>query len=148
MSHYTKVKIGTWHERESRDITYCPSYYAADTETLRTIPGDVEAFVLFSGGYTMPMPYWLVVTVPATRVCGRLYNGFGGVNYSHTELPAGEDCPYHTQMYVYGIPELVEQGKLTLDPEFAFLALKDQRAMFNACPQTWEALAELRKVTA
>lgn len=23
------IEIGTWHERESRDIDHCPSYYAS-----------------------------------------------------------------------------------------------------------------------
>lgn len=31
-----QITIGEWVEKESRDVTQCPSYYAADTETLRT----------------------------------------------------------------------------------------------------------------
>lgn len=114
------VRIGTWHEREARTVNRCPSYYAADHETLQTVPGDYPLNLRIVGGYTVPMPYWLLVSVPADRTDGRLYSGFGGVNFASTELPR-ERTTYTVQMYAYQLAELVAAGKVTVDAPFAGL---------------------------
>lgn len=138
----TTIKIGTWHEA-SREITRCPSYYAADTETLVTEAGDYDANLTFEGGYTIPMPYWLLIGIDSVRKSGRLYNGFGGVNFSSTELPADEAVRYTIQTYKYMIPEMVASGRLTLDPAFEWLNCERPTDHPNA-PKTWAEVAALK----
>lgn len=134
------IQIGTWHEPAPREFTRCPSYYAADHETLRVQPGDYPAKVTFEGGYNIPMPYWLIVGVDCKRVSGRLYSGFGGVNYSSTELKPGEDVIHVIQAYAYQIKDMVKAGKLTLLPEYSWLTADPAWQHPNA-PKTW---AEVR----
>lgn len=138
--------VGDWREPEAREITHCPSYYAADSETLRVKPGAYPARVHFAGGYTVPMPYWLLVGLDCERVAGRLYSGFGGVNHSHTELPAGEPVRHTLQMYAYSIGEAVRAGRMTLRPGFEWLAdASPGRAFWQHpdAPATWERVRDL-----
>lgn len=121
MSFSRTIKVGTWHERAAREVTRCPSYYAADTETLRTVPGDYPVRIAFVGGYMVPMPYWLLVGIDAERVDGRLYSGFGGVNFASTELPKGEAVRYTIQGYDYELGKMVEDGHITLEPGFEWM---------------------------
>lgn len=139
----TSVIVGTWHEREARDITRCPSYYAADYETLRTMPGDYPVRVTFEGGYTIPMPYWVLVGINSTRVNGALFSGFGGNNFAKTDLPAGEAVTYSLQTYVHTIPDMVADGRLTLAPGFEWLNDKDHGRVIAAGPRTWDAVRAL-----
>lgn len=138
----SKVIIGTWHE-VSREITRCPSYYAADTETLLTIPGDYPVVLTFEGGYTVPMPYWVLVGIPTTRISGRLYSGFGGVNFASTPLKEGEAVTYTIQTYAYLLGKLVEEGRVTLRPGFDWL-LSEVPWRHDAAPHTWDAVRALR----
>jgi hypothetical protein len=116
----TSVVVGEWVEKVARDLTHCPSYYAADTETIRTRPGRYPASVIFTGGYLVPMPYWLVARIDGDRIAGRLYSGFGGHNFASRELPQ-EPAPWHVQTYVSAIPKLVAEGVLEIKPQFAGL---------------------------
>jgi hypothetical protein len=136
------VLIGTWHEAESRDIRRCPSYYAADFETLRTQPGDFELRLTFQGGYLVPMPQWLLVSIDAERIDGALYSGFGGLNFASTPLPVGERVVYHEQMYVYQLRNLVERDRVTLRPGFEWV-LCDKPWEGLGAPQTWDAVRTL-----
>lgn len=129
------ITIGKWIERESRDVTQCPSHYAADHETLRTKPAEYDARLRFEGGYTVPMPYWLLVTVEADRIDGRMYSGFGGRNFASEALPK-EPRPLLIQMYHYHIPQLVNDGRLRLNPGFEWL-LTDTCWQHQDAPKTW-----------
>lgn len=139
------VIIGTWHERAPREFTRCPSYYAADTETLRVKPGEYLARITFEGGYTIPMPYWLLIGIDTERVEGRLYSGCGGLNFAVTELKAGEAVRYTIQQYRYQIREAVESGWLTLKPEFEWLNCGAERACWDHsdAPKTWDDVRRL-----
>jgi len=141
------VIVGTWHEREARDITHCPSYYAADSETLRTVPGEYPVRLTFEGGYLVPMPYWLLIGINTTRVDGRLYSGFGGLNVSSTELPKGEAVRHTIQTYAYNVANLVARGDLTLAPGFEWLL--EERAQWEAAgaPKTWDDVGALEGET-
>lgn len=143
MSNGVIVRIGTWIEKESREINRCPSYYAADHETLKTVAGEYPAELEFVGGYTVPMPYWLLVGIPADRIDGRLYSGFAGVNFASTELPK-KRVTYHLQSYHYQIPELVEQGWLKLDPAFEWLLVKHYAWQEPGAPKDWDAVIAIR----
>lgn len=132
------IEIGTWHA-EQKEITHCPSYYAADTETLQLKAGDYPARIKFQGGFTVPMPQWLLVSIPSVRVRGRLYSGFGGVNYAHTELKAGEAVDYNVQLDCRSIKTCVENGALTLAPEWEWLASEIPWRHPDA-PKTWDEL--------
>jgi hypothetical protein len=135
-------RVGTWHERASRELQRCPSYYAADWEKLQTIAGDYDATVMWVGGYTVPMPQWLLVSVPSTRLDGALYSGFGGLNFASTPLEKGERVNYHIQAGAYQIKECVAEGLLTLEPRWAFLT--NERA-WEGGPRDWAELAALAK---
>lgn len=134
--------IGEWLERDAREFDRCPSYYAADTETLRVKPGRYPARVEFVGGYTVPMPQWLLVAIDCERVSGALYSGYGGVNYSRRELPPGEPVSYGLQWHAYGIAQAVADGRLVLRPGFEWLASECAFKHPDA-PKTWEAVAAL-----
>jgi len=128
--------IGTWNEAEARTITRCPSYYAADWETLETRPGQYPARVEFIGGFDCPMPYWLLTSIEADRVGGALYNGICGNNFSSQSLPC-EPVAYNVQMYSYEIPALVRSGKLTLAAGFEWLT-EPHAWKHPAAPKTWD----------
>lgn len=110
----TTIRIGDWIEPTEREITRCPSYYAADYETLRVRPQRVPLLLQFGCGYTVPMPKWLLASVKSERLSGKLYSGCGGVNYSSRDLPAGEAVDYVHQLYSYELPRLIETGRVEL----------------------------------
>lgn len=141
----TTIEIGTWNEPAAREFSHCPSYYAADTETLTVKPGHYPARLTFEGGYTIPMPYWLLIGIDCERVSGRLYSGFGGNNFAHTELPKGEAVRHTIQMYQYQIADCVANGRLTLHPGFEWLLGKAGDAVWNHpdAPKTWDAVRQL-----
>lgn len=114
------ILIGYINET-GREITRCPGYYAADWEKLQLKPGRYEIRVTVEGGYTCPMPYWLVAGIDARRVEGKTYSGFGGVNYSSRDLPV-EDVTYNFQTYAYHLQKLVDEGMVELLPGFELLA--------------------------
>ncbi len=128
-------RIGTWHEKATRDVVQCPSYYAADTETLRTAQGDYPISVGFQTGYSVPIPYWLFVAIDAEHISGRTYSGFGGNNFASRELPL-ESIPLRLQMYAYGLSDLVDSGKVTIDAEFEWL-LSDRPWQHADAPKTF-----------
>ena len=129
------VEIGTWIET-GRELTRCPSYYAADHETLRTVAGEYPARVMFVGGYNVPMPQWVLVKMAADRLNGRLYSGFGGNNFASTELPA-ERIEYSEQRGAYLIRELVASGKLRLAPAFAWMIEAEYPWQADGAPKTF-----------
>lgn len=133
------VTIGTWLEPEARTIDRCPSYYAADTETLRIVPGKYPLRVTFETGYTVPMPYWLLATVDTVRESGRLYSGFGGVNFASTELAPGEPVRHTFQCYAYQLEELVAKGHVVVDPRFGWLVGGPGAAVWKreGAPKSW-----------
>jgi hypothetical protein len=140
------VIIGHYIVSEAKEIQHCPSYYAADYEILRLTPGRYEMRVTFVGGYTCPMPYWLLAQVDSTRVEGALYSGFGGVNFGRTELPAGETVKYGIQTNAFNLKRLIDDGKFEPLPERAewAAALAESTVEF-ARTLTWddvEAVAE------
>lgn len=139
------VKVGVWREVE-RVIDRCPSYYAADHERLRTIAGEYDARLIFSGGYTVPMPQWLVVGIPGVRVSGALYSGCGGLNFAKRDLPAGEAVSFTVQTYPYHIPELVAAGRLVLLPGFEWL-MSEHSWQHPDAPKDWNAVCAMREAS-
>jgi hypothetical protein len=138
-----RVQIGWWIEAQSRDETHCPSYYAADTETLRTTPGRYPLYMTYMGGYMIPMPQWLLANVPSVRLEGRLYSGFGGNNFASTELKAGEAIDCREMYAVYSVGELADKGQIELLPNWEWLIESRQSgATFNHpnAPRTWDDL--------
>jgi hypothetical protein len=139
----TSVVVGKWIEKVSREETRCPSYYAADWETLVTIPGEYPLTLTFEGGYTIPMPYWLLCGIAATRKAGALYSGFGGNNFASTKLEAGESVALTLQMSAYKIRELVESGRVELLPGFEWLLDEKYSWQSARAPKTWADVAKL-----
>jgi hypothetical protein len=144
MGMSTNVVIGKWIEKASREETRCPSYYAADWETLVTIPGEYPLTLTFEGGYTIPMPYWLLCGISATRKAGATYNGFGGNNFSSNALKVGESTSLNLQMYAYQIRELVESGRVELLPEFQWMLDEKYSWQSERAPKTWQDVANLK----
>lgn len=132
------VEIGTFHQREAEQVRRCPSHYAADWEVLEREPGDYPVRITFEGGYLIPMPTWVLVGIPATRVDGATYSGFGGVNFASRELSKGERVTDTIQTYPFTLKGMIEAGKLTLKPEFAWL-LEDH----TSGPRTWDEVRRL-----
>lgn len=108
------IEVGHWIVGEGETVDRCPSYYAADHERLALTPGRYPVRLRFVGGYTIPMPYWLLVGIDATRVSGALYSGCGGRNFARTDLPAGEAVSYAVQAYAYQLADLVKAGRVEL----------------------------------
>lgn len=144
----TSVLIGKWVEKESRDITQCPSYYAADYEVLRTRVGEYPVRLTFQGGYIIPMPYWVLVGIDADRIEGKIYSGFGGVNYSSRDLPVGPK-QYHIQAYQYHLTDMVKQGLIQLDSGFEWLITEGDTPCWKnpKSPKTWEEVRALVAAT-
>lgn len=136
------VRVGTWHELEARDLDRSPSYYAADWEKVRTIPGDVPLFVTFTGGYMVPMPHCATAGVPAETIDGATYSGFGGVNFASTPIKPGPTT-YTVWLYSYMLAEAVAAGRVTLAPEFAVLALSHRDAIDWARGQSFASIRAL-----
>lgn len=107
--------IGEYIEVESRDVRRCPSYYAADWEVLRTKPGRYPLIATFDN--LCADPYYVGAKVDADRIEGKLYSGFGGLNFASTDLPPREQ-PLHVQVYGYELSRMVESGRAVVSPEF------------------------------
>jgi hypothetical protein len=133
------LQIGMWVERAPRELTYCPTYYAADHETVRTEPGTYPLTLMFIGGYTVPMPQWLLATIPAVRLAGALYSGFGGVNFAETPLRPGVRLDYHVQIGAYQLAQHVQAGSVVLRPEFTWL-LTEHPTRDPRAPKVWADL--------
>lgn len=145
MSYDDAIIIGKWHEPDPREFSHCPSYYAADYEVLRVRPGVYPARLKFVTGYMVPMPYWLLIGIECERIDGRLYSGFGGVNFSSTELLKGETVKHTIQSNSYLIGEYVDRGMLALAPHFAWLTHKPAFRHPSA-PTSWEMVRALREI--
>lgn len=104
-----------WVEAEARDVTRCPSYYAADWETLRTRPGTYPMRLTTIDGRDCPAgdqwPYYLTTEIPADRIAGKLYSGFAGNNFASTDLPL-EPTTLRPRIYAYHLGELLERGQV------------------------------------
>lgn len=145
----TSIVIGSWIVPLDYEFRRCPSYYAADWEVLRVKAGNYPARITFhsAGSYPFPMPQYLQVELPCTRVGGRLYSGFGGLNFSSTELSAGVAVPYTDQSYSYEIGRYAREGRLTLLPGFDWLIGDAGTAVWEHpdAPKTWDDVRKLRE---
>lgn len=114
--------IGEWIEA-ARDVRQCPSYYAADWETLRTKAGRYPVSVRGYGSGEWNGRDWpqsLSVKIDADRIAGTLYSGFAGLNFASSDLPL-EPKPLFVSPYAYALPELIDQGSIELSAEGAEL---------------------------
>lgn len=142
-----KTLIGTWHEREARKITFCPSYYAADWQTILTTPGDYPAHLSWNlMGFTCPMPEDMHVLLPAQTIAGELNSGFGGVNFASTDIEPGPTW-YGWTAYTYQIAKLVADGLVTLDPEWSWLTLPDHGCIAYASEHWTREMVRERAVS-
>jgi hypothetical protein len=101
---------------DGEQVTRCPSYYAADSETLALEPGEYPLSPSTVDGRAADWsdPYYLNAAVPARRIDGRLYSGFGGCNFASRELPC-EPVTYYWSVYAYHLGGLLESGKVRLE---------------------------------
>lgn len=113
------VPIGVHVVEQPYELQRCPSYYAADWERLEVQPGQYVVSIIFETGYITPCPHYLHAQFKTIRQAGRLYSGFGGVNYSYNELTKGEEVPYSWHPYEYSLKSCVESGRTWLMPEWA-----------------------------
>lgn len=112
-----EIIIGYWIVSEPEERSFCPSYYAADWEQVELKPGKYPLVLTFVGGYTIPMPKTLRAKIDAKTVAGKLYSGFGGVNFASRDIAKGPTT-YHFSAYGYQIHDLVKNGRAELLPEF------------------------------
>lgn len=138
------IQIGWWVEREPRKVTDRTGYAADHIEKL-TKPGSYPLKLSFEGGYTIPMPYWLLASIDAETVGGGYYSGCGGVNYGFTPAEKGPSQT-HIQAYTFQLLEMVENGTVELFPEFADAAVELKKNHVKWAEQrgfTWESLAAM-----
>lgn len=136
------IKIGTWHEKESRDVVQHTSY-AADAIDIRTRPGDYDLNITFVAGYTIPMPMYLLAGIEAEVTGGGYYSGFGGVNHHFSPAKLGS-TKENVQMYMYQLADLIDSGKASVDPEWEWL-IYDTPWQRDEAPKTWDELKEMAK---
>ena len=137
---FSHLKVGKWIEKESRRITRCPTYYAADYEVLETVQGEYELRVLFEGA--VPFPAWVVCDINANRIDGATFSGFGGCNFSSRDLPL-EPVVYNLHDYGYRIRNYVADGQAVLDEDFAWLLSDNVRAHPGRI-KNWEEFAKFK----
>jgi hypothetical protein len=113
------VKIGTWHEKESREVTEHTTY-AADHIEHMTIVGDYPLYLFFRGGDNHPRIESAKVNLSTNVIGGGYYSGFCGNNFAFTPEKLGASNYYDGYAY-NDICELVADGRATLDPEWEFL---------------------------
>jgi hypothetical protein len=121
-----QIVIGTWIESEPRIITKSTAY-AADYIDHEVVPGEYPVYLEYEitdavwHSATIVRAKELVVKLPTNIVDGKLFSGFGGVNYGSRDV---EQRPSEivVRPYYYHARELVNDGTLVLDDEFWFLA--------------------------
>lgn len=133
------VEIGTYHQEDGQEITRCPSGYAADWEKLSLVGGDYPVRLTFEGGFTFPMPYWLLIGIDSVRIGGETFTGFAGNPHGSHSLPRGEEVRYTIQTYTYTAEGMVKEGRLTLKPEFEWLLT----GRTTDGPRTWDEVRTL-----
>lgn len=104
------LKVGTLIVHQSYIIDHCPSYYAADYESLEVQPGDYDLYLEFVAGYNFPMPYYFSARLKTVRISGTLYSGFGGVNFAKTDLESGVEVEYVKRWYNWQINDNVNES--------------------------------------
>ena len=134
------IFIGYLVEAKTRDERRCPGYYAADYEVHRTKPGKYPLRLLFSSGYTVPMPYWLLGAIDSEVVEGKTYSGFGGVNFSSRDLPSGPS-KLHVQTSFNVLKDMIRDGSVELLPGMEWL-LNDEAAR----ARTWDEIRTMAAV--
>lgn len=126
-----KIPIGVYHEREPREIIHNHTYYAADWRKLRTIPGDYPVTLGFDSGnahwfhegmrgLAIPVMHELSWAIDADVIDGKTYSGFGGLNFASTPVRQ-ERTRYHVRPYLYDLHYYIDEGTVTLAPEFEWL---------------------------
>jgi len=137
-----QITIGVFHEKTSRKLTAHTSY-AADHVEHETKAGDYPLRLVLVGGYMVPMPYWLCVKLDTEVVSGGYYSGFCGNNFAFSPAPLGPSA-YGLQLYSYHLKQLVDDGTVTLAPEWAWMAeVKTQWEGIEERGLTWEKLAAM-----
>ena len=137
-----KVVIGHWVEKAPRKLSRCPGYYAADWEEHVTKPGRYPLVMVFVGGYTCPMPYWIVTGIDSEIVDGQTYSGFGGLNFASKEARKGPSR-YPVQTYGYLLPDMIKEGCVELLPGMEWALDKMESMAF-----TWDQVKDMSKAGA
>ena len=119
-----KIKIGTWIETER--TLQRGTEYAADYINHRTVPGEYDAFLTYEkvyhdGEWVAVSSKDIIVTIETNITDGKLFSGFGGVNYGHTDVQPGPS-KITLNPYAYHARDMVAKGNLVLDPDFWWLA--------------------------
>ena len=113
MNMALRVQVGWWIEESQQRTAH--TGYAADHIEHRTVSGRYPLMLEFVTGYSVPMPYWLIVKIDTNVVDGGYYSGFAGNNFAFT--PAERKAStYHIQAYWYQLPELVACGQVEMIP--------------------------------
>lgn len=139
MTRYKTWTVGYWNEREPRRITRCPSYYAADTETIETTPGRYPINVEWKTGYTCPIAGDFLVRIPAVRIKGRLFSGFCGNNFASRELEPGVALDYFAHFYAFQLTKPENMANVEIIPGFEWLFDPDYERVIELCKtMTWD----------
>jgi len=101
---YKKLKIGKI-KIDPKPFADASFEYAAAWQRLSPNQKEADLFLVFEGGYTNPMPYWL----SASYSCACLGSG-------HCSSEAGDEVTYRFQAYSYELEDYVNRGIAVLEP--------------------------------
>jgi len=127
----TATRIGTWHERESRELIEYHTSYAADWRKVRTTAGEYPAYLVWKMHDPKPWADWFTTSVPAEVIDGKEYNGIGGYNYSSSPVRLGP-ITFSIGFYAFVIRDAVAKGHVTLNEGWEWLALRDKDGYYKA----------------
>lgn len=139
--------VGFLTVTDPQEITHNHTYYAADHRTIRLTPGRYVVSMICEGGYTIPMPYWLVYGIDCEELENCCYSSFAGNNFAVDRRVNTGPSVYTVQQYAYQIATVgAAFGKfepLSNMPDPMGLSVQHVE-WARAHTPTWEALATLR----
>jgi len=101
---YKKLKIGKI-KIDQQPFADASFEYAAAWQRLSPNQKEADLFLVFEGGYTNPVPYWLSASYSC--VC---------LSSVHCGSKAGDEIMYHFQAYSYQLADYVNRGIVVLEP--------------------------------
>lgn len=138
-----QIKIGTLHVEEKSSWENHTSY-AADWRAYTQAVQDVPLYVSVEGGYTIPMPTWILAGWEITVTEEHLFSGYTGVISGERVVSE----PYTAQKGLQTWPFCLSDMNFTPDPSFpdSELLAKQHVEWARKHAPTWAAAQELKEM--
>lgn len=140
----SKALIGYWIEKAPRELEAHTSF-AADWITHRTRPGRYPVYMTFEGGYTVPMPYWVLCGIDSDVTAGKTYSALGGNIFASRDVKR-EPSKYHVQTYTGALAEMIDNGTLEVLPGLEWVRTCHEDICNGTRKVTWDNVREMAKV--